>query len=103
VSDPGAPPPAPEGGTAGDVDYTCSRCGEPDSASELGGLCRDCLLDELAAKGSCRECLRWIMREEYGGPRAQQHLPGCSLAEGRGYTPRNREELMDVLRRNGSL
>lgn len=85
------------------ADFPCARCSDPDAVVAEGDVCRDCRIAESFARGSCRECLRWIMREEYGGPRAQQHLPGCSLAEGRGYTPRNREELMDVLRRNGSL
>jgi hypothetical protein len=43
------------------------------------------------------------MREEYGGPRAMQHVAGCSLAESLEYAPRDEAEMFDVLRRNGDL
>lgn len=34
-----------------------------------------------------------ILREDFFGPRKDQHAPGCSLADVREYYPRNEEEL----------
>lgn len=79
----------------------CPRCGEPDAVRTEGSVCRDCGIAEAFAWGSCRECLRWIVREEYGGPAAQQHVPGCSLAQGGRSGPRDEAEMLGVLRRMG--
>lgn len=70
--------------------------------SAEGDVCRDCGIAEAWAWGTCRECLRSIAREEYGGPRAQQHLPGCTLAHV-DHGPRDEAELLDVLRRMEAL
>jgi hypothetical protein len=85
------------------ADFPCARCSDPDAVVAEGDVCRDCRIAESFARGSCRECLRWIMREEYGGPRAMQHVAGCSLAESLEYAPRDEAEMFDVLRRNGDL
>lgn len=58
----------------------CSWCGEPNSGSCPEGRCRDCDIAVIAASSSCRECGRWMIREEYGGPIVSQHAAGCSLA-----------------------
>ncbi len=84
-------------------DYACLRCMDPDSVSAEDSFCRDCRIAESVARGSCRECLRWIIREDYGGPRASQHVPGCSLATSVDYGPRDEAETLDVLRCKGDL
>lgn len=53
------------------------------------------------ASSACRECLAWITREEWCGPRASQHRAGCSLAEVEEYYPRTDEELEDAVVRRG--
>lgn len=70
----------------------CVDCGEPDSGSCPEGRCRDCDIEYLIVSGSCRECARAVWREEYGGPIAQQHADGCSLANDPHYGPRTPEE-----------
>lgn len=71
----------------------CIDCGEPNSGSCPAGRCRDCDQEYVVASSSCRECARWMWREEFGGPIAQQHAAGCSLANDPDYAPRTPEEL----------
>jgi hypothetical protein len=69
----------------------CIDCGE-EPGSSPDGRCRDCDLAHVAAGGSCRECLRFIGREDTFGPTPAQHTAGCSLANGE-YWPRTPDEL----------
>ena len=66
---------------------TCIDCNEPDSASLPGCRCRDCDIEHVIGRGSCRECDHWIKREDMYGPRATQHKPGCSLANAEDWRP----------------
>lgn len=79
--------------------HKCRDCDEP-TLNEIGdsmdGRCRDCDIDYITACGACRECLRWMMRPEFGGPISEQHLHGCSLVNDPNYAPRTEEELADV-------
>lgn len=77
-------------------EHPCIDCGEPD-AGLPDGRCRDCDIDYVTARSSCRYCLRFMIREEYGGPRDQQHAPGCRLIGSREYFPRTPEEISLVL------
>lgn len=70
--------------------------GEPDAVRASGDLCRDCGIERAFATGSCRACLRFIVREDFGGPRVTQHAAGCSLATAEDYAPRTEEEINDV-------
>ena len=73
-------------------DHPCIDCGEPDAGCP-DGRCRDCDIEYVCARGSCRSCLRWMIREEYGGPIALQHAPGCPLIGVAEYYPRTPEEI----------
>jgi len=75
----------------------CADCGEPTYNDKF---CRDCGLERMVAEGSCRECGKWIMAEEYGGPAPAQHVAGCSLANAH-YWPRSEEEIVTVRRLKG--
>jgi len=66
---------------------TCIDCNEPDSAGCPGWRCRACDIAHVTARSSCRECGASILREEFAGPRASQHKPGCSLATSDDYGP----------------
>ena len=71
------------------------KCIDCDEAAGTcpGGRCRDCDIDWLFKSGSCRECARWLMRENIAGPVAQQHKAWCSLAHEPDCYPRTEEEL----------
>ena len=66
------------------------------------GRCRDCDHSYLFAAGSCRECLRWISREDIGGPVADQHAPTCTLrTSGADCYPRDDAENTLIRQRKG--
>lgn len=79
--------------------HKCRDCDE-ETLNEIGdpmdGRCRDCDIDYIQARGACRECLRWLMREEFAGPLAEQHAPGCSLSTSRDCYRRTEEEIPAV-------
>ena len=69
----------------------CVDCNEPDPGSP-GGRCRDCDIEYIQARSTCRECLRRIRRADVAGPVSTQHREGCALAFEREYWPRNDDE-----------
>ena len=73
----------------------CKDCGEEPGTSP-DGRCRDCDIEYVGARGSCRECGVFIMREDFGGPRASQHRPTCTLKDNPEYWARDERELSDL-------
>ncbi len=65
----------------------------------MRGLCRDCDIEDIFARTSCRGCLAAIMREIFAGPGIQQHAPGCALREDPDCFARTDAELEDVRER----
>ncbi len=60
------------------------------------GRCRDCDASYVTARSSCRECLKWIWREDVGGPIGDQHKSWCSLRHVADYGARDDAELAAV-------
>lgn len=54
----------------------CIACGEPTYNQER---CRDCDIEHLLDRSSCRWCGVWIVREDIAGPARSQHQPDCPL------------------------
>lgn len=79
------------------IDPKCIDCDE-ERGTCPGGRCRGCDIEYLFCDGSCRECHTWIVREEYGGPIAEQHKAGCPLRAAENYGPRDDAEVA-VIRR----
>lgn len=84
---PGLPQPRPDGAWP-----PCVDCGEEDSGTCSEGRCRDCDIDFITSRGACRSCFVWIVREDWGGPRAGQHKPDCPLKDDPDYWARDAEE-----------
>jgi hypothetical protein len=59
------------------TERSCIDCNESTLNDER---CRDCDIEWSIGINSCRECSRWLKREDWFGPVSAQHADGCSLA-----------------------
>jgi len=79
-----------------DFDFPpCIDCGV-ELGSMPDGRCSSCAMDYLISAGACRECHTAMLREDWFGPRASQHVQGCSLATSDDCAARTPDELKAV-------
>ncbi len=75
----------------------CTELTTNEPGGPMFGRCRACAHARLFAMGSCRECLAFIVAEEFSDKsEEEQHAPTCSLRSDPDPFPRTEEELCDV-------
>lgn len=77
----------------------CVDCGEPEAGTCPEQRCRDCDLEYICTTSSCRECARFMGREDMFGPLRDQHAPECSLRDAEDYHARDDAALRAVRER----
>ncbi len=82
--------------------HACPFCGDATYgmtfASPGKGMCRECDIEYVFARGECRECKTWMVNPEFVKRSiAEQHKPGCSLRDDENYCHQTDDEVIRAM------